>query len=153
MIVHGMYVLDTPLDGGTSFSHRTAKLISSTIILLGIFLNDRVLLIALALYFITQICLSISGTCSLFAVVLSMTPRMSSLRHSNYLSISAVFMLKPRVEYISNTFLSELIRLVLLRFGTYSFVVNFMFLDAITRNPSPSTNITSAVSVTLMSFI
>jgi hypothetical protein len=149
--VRGLYVLDIPLDGGNAFSHKTTKFINSAIILLGILLNGRVLLIALALSFITRICRFISGTCSLVAVVLSVTPRMSSRIRSNYLSISAVFIVKPRLEYISNTFFSELVRFSLLRFGTYSFVVNLMFLDAVTRNPRPSTNITSAVRVTSLS--
>jgi hypothetical protein len=105
MMVRGLYVLDIPLDGGNAFSHKTTKFISSTIILLGIALNGRVLLIALALSFITQICRSISGTCSLVVVVLSVTSRMSSRMQSNSLSISAVFIVNPRLEYISNTFL------------------------------------------------
>jgi hypothetical protein len=94
-----------------------------------------------------QICLSISGRCSLAEVVFSVTPRRSVRRHSNSLSISAVCIVKPRCVYISKNFFRELVRLALLWVGTYTEVVNFTPLELVIMNPIPSTNMTSAVIV------
>jgi hypothetical protein len=147
MLVRGLYVCEIPLAGGEAFNQSTTKLMSSTIIRLGTLVNDSVLQMARALSLITRICRSISGTCSLAAVVLSVMPRRLSRRHSNSLSISAVCMVNPRCVYISKTFFRELVRLALLRGGTYSEVVNFTPLELVTMKPRPSTNITSAVIV------
>jgi hypothetical protein len=68
------YNLRLSLNSGKAFSHRTTKWISSIIIRLGRFLKGSVLRMALARSLITRICLSISGACSLTAVVFKIVP-------------------------------------------------------------------------------
>jgi hypothetical protein len=102
---------------------------------------------ARTLSLISWICRSISGTCSLTAIVLKFTSGILELRHSNYRSMSAVSTLKPGFLYVPNTFLRDLTRTDCSHQGTYSAVVNFTFLERLATNGSPSTNIMSIPSV------
>jgi uncharacterized membrane protein len=83
-MVRGLYVVDIPLEGGNAFNHSNTNLIILIIILFGIFLNG------LALSFIALFCRSMIGTCSLAAVVFSITRVMPSQRHSHSRSMNAV---------------------------------------------------------------
>jgi hypothetical protein len=152
MIVRGLKVFDTPLDGGNALIHRTTFAIISIIIRPGIILKGNVLLRARALSLSTLICRSTSGTCSLAAVVLRLIPcaSSSSRMHSNSRSIKAVLGLKPRVLYKDTILINDLTRLVCDRLGTYYVVVNFIFRDIVTTKGSPFTNITSAAIVTAL---
>jgi hypothetical protein len=89
---------------GGAFSHSTVYCIISMTIRAGIRLKVRVLFIALIRSFITLIWRSISGTCSLAAVVFRFIYGISSLRHSNPLSMREVSTLKPRLWYRRNIF-------------------------------------------------
>jgi hypothetical protein len=148
--VRGLYDVDTSLEGGKAFIHNTTCASISIIILPGMILKGRVLLRARASSFIIRICLSISGTCSLAAVVLRLTPwlRSSRRRHSNSQSINAVLGLKPRALYSDIIFNNDLIRLGSDLLVTYSMVVNFIFREIVVTNGSPFTNMTSAAMVT-----
>jgi hypothetical protein len=77
-------------------------------ILPGMALNGSVLLMACDRSLKTRICRSTSGTCSLAAFVLRFSSGKSDLRHSNYLSINAVSMVKPRFVFKLITFLIAL---------------------------------------------
>jgi hypothetical protein len=78
MIVLGLNVFDTPLEGGKALIQRMTWASNSIIIRPGILLKGRVLRRALACSLMNLICLSISGTCSLVAVVLRLTPWLRS---------------------------------------------------------------------------
>jgi hypothetical protein len=131
IIVLGLNVFETPLDGGKALNHRTTFASILIIILPGMFLNRRVLRRDLAHSFMSLICRSISGTCSLVAVVLRLTPWLGSSRrrHSNSRSSNAVLRVKPRALYRDTICNKDLIRIGSDRFVTYSIVVNFTFWD------------------------
>jgi hypothetical protein len=129
--------------------HRTMFASILIIILPGMCLNGRVLRRALARSFMSLICRSISGTCSLASVVLRLTPwlRSSRRRYSNSRSIKAVLGVKPRALYREKIFYKDLIMFCSDRVVTYSIVVNFTFRDIDVTNGSPFTNITSTATV------
>jgi hypothetical protein len=99
-------VSEIPLDGESELPHRKTKLMSSTIILFGIFLKGSVLLIGHAFSLITLIWRSMVGTFSLAAVALRMMPRILPRIHFLIpVSISVVFIVKTCFVYMSKTFL------------------------------------------------
>jgi hypothetical protein len=63
--------------------------------------------------------------CSSPAIVLSVISHRSSHRGSNYMSINAVIILKPRAPCILNMFFNDFTSIGLVQRGTYSLVVNF----------------------------
>ena len=103
MILRGIYPLltgkelshTTLLLNGKVLSHMTTYFSSLVIIRSGMHLNGILMSIDCALSFITQICLSISGTCLLVSVGLIFNPEKSGIRRSNFQSISTVLILKP----------------------------------------------------------
>jgi hypothetical protein len=119
---------------GGAFSHNTMYCIISTITRDGSLLNGRVLLISLMRSLITLIWRSLSGTCSLVAVVLRFSSGILSLRHSDYLSMRAVSILNQHRWYMRNIYLHELTSIGCFRPGKYSTVVNFIFLEILTMN-------------------
>jgi hypothetical protein len=128
----------------------TTCAIISIIILPGMILKGIVLLRARAHSLMSRICRSMSGTCSLAAVVLWFTPCPNSSMHrlSNSLSIRAVRVSKPRALYNLTIFNNYFIRFGSDRLETYSIVENFNFRDKLITNGMPLMNNTSAARVT-----
>jgi hypothetical protein len=77
----------------------------------------------------------------------------SSCIHSNSRSISAVLGIKPRVLYNDVIFNKKLTRFGCDLLGTYSMVVNLIFLDIVVTKGNPLTNVTSAAIVTYLSML
>ena len=74
MMVRGLKVVYILLLTGKALSHTITKFSSSIITLFGMRLKGNLILMDHALYFLTRICLSISGTCLLVAVGLIFNP-------------------------------------------------------------------------------
>jgi len=96
-MVRGLNVVCMPSLWGKQFSQNTVLYAIYTIKRCVNCSNDNVLVVALILSFTVHIYLSISGTCSSWAVVLRFIPATSMcfLRHSNCLSMSTCRILKP----------------------------------------------------------
>ena len=97
MIVCGLYVSDAPLLTGKVLSHMTTNFVSLFMIILSKRLNVSLPRMERDLSLITLICLSISGTCSLVTVELTLTSGKSRTSQSKSLSISKILILKPLV--------------------------------------------------------
>jgi hypothetical protein len=90
----GCYFSDTPDFTGNEFIHITQKCSSLMMTSFGNILYGRVLIVPLALFFITLIFLLIYPTCSRAAVVLSAMFGSKSFNFSNSMSIMDVWTIK-----------------------------------------------------------
>merc|ERR1712086_1128761 len=133
---------------GNAFNQKTIVYTQCISTMTGIFSNGNWLLAALVFSLTTRIRRSMSPTCSLAAVVLISTRGTKSLTGSNSLSIMHKRTTNPPRAYKNSTFLRELASCLTVRLGRNSTVVNFIFLEYVTKNGPPATNITSPPIVT-----
>ena len=99
------------------------------------------------LYFIRRIFLSIYGTCSRAALVLTYSRTNFSLTLLNSISIRIRQVTKPPLEYNFTVLIIDLANCHSARVVKYSQVINLIFCEKVTRNGIPFTNMTISVKV------
>ena len=102
---------------------------NSTFINPGIMLKVVMLQVDRVLYFIVHVFRFMYGTCFLDAIIFKFTCSILSLSNYNSHSVRIIFTFKPPCVYKSNIFLSDVNNISLLRCGTFSIVVDFIFLS------------------------